>query len=657
MAKKKKVSNKKKGTKGGGGSNGTNSSTTKATIPVAEVKPESVVEDANNFQMDLTGDNGPCNAINAEEVENKSEIICREKHDDENQPVGISADDLNDGAKTDGSKTDIAPTTTADESLSPKEASVDAGVFNSLAGDEATESLSGENATDSAVVYGCNEESPIAINRDAKLGENTANQAKPNRSDSGLTDEMLGEMKRYVIVPEKEHEFIAGEVINNYFEATEENKFPAPESNEPLLLDHKAAKDQKIQNYVNQNEISEDDQPDHQAESINQEDIAESAKGPELESVVSEEVLIMVMQSNGDNVIPPTPSRYSSSNISESEMVSTPTISVSDSLDKAPTPIMGKNMRSYSTDLTRETSLVEVDLDEEAETRHEYSPPPMVRAFTGAPNLEVFSVSDDNEGDLKNSHRRPSESDAFVFLGKALRHALDDDAKDVSDGTLSRYIHWKADVTCAAERFRSYLKFRKDNAYIFDEKPLLLSQDPKLSFLLQNGMVLAPENCRARDGSAVLILRAAKCNVYTHGCTDEDASRAIFYMLQTVMDRKTFDPLLGITVVLDLEGVLRKNIPSKLAKLLSKAKGCFPLRIKAIYIVAMPWWFPNHTRYFSPKLRERIFFLKEKIALYEYIEKDRLLEQDGGTLMNFDVQLWISSILLREIEMNSNLES
>lgn len=660
MAKKKKGGNKKKGAKGGGGSNssnGANTATTKSTTPVDEVKCEIVADDANNVQTGFEGDDGACNAKKNEKMEDKSDIIHGEKDIDENHAVGSSADDLHDGVTT-----DIAPATTADESVSPKrESSVVTGESSSFVGDKATETLYVGNTPDEYAARECGEKSHIAIKSDKKNGEESADSTKSDGSNSGTIEENLGEFRGDAIAPESENESTVGEIVTENLNEERNHEHLAPELNESLALDDKAdkstdASDLKIENDGNQNEIAEDNKCDHHAESIDHNEMVESVEERELEPVVSEEILNMVMQSNGDNVIPPTPSRYSSSNISESDMASTPTISASDELEDASTPILGKNMRSYSTDLTRETSLVEVDLDDEAENKQEYSPAPMVKAFTGTPNVEVSSVSDKNEGDVKTSYRRPSESDAFVFLSKALRSALGDDAKDVSDGTLSRYIHWKADVTRAAERFRSYLKFRKDNEYIFDEKPLLLSHDPKLSFLLQNGMVLAPENCRARDGSAVFILRAAKCDVFSHGCTDKDVSRAIFYMVQTVLDSKASDPLLGISVVLDLEGVVRKNIPSNLAKLLSKAKGCFPLRIKAIYVVAMPWWFPNHRRLFSPKLRERIFFLKEKSALYDYIEKDRLLEQDGGTLINFDVQLWISSTILREIEMNSNKE-
>ena len=64
----------------------------------------------------------------------------------------------------------------------------------------------------------------------------------------------------------------------------------------------------------------------------------------------------------------------------------------------------------------------------------------------------------------------------IVFLTSSLREILGDDAKGVSDNTLSRYIRYKPDVQRAADRFRARRSFRKENTYVYDDKPLLLSQ-------------------------------------------------------------------------------------------------------------------------------------------------------------------------------------
>eukprot|EP00580_Thalassiosira_gravida_P017968 CAMPEP_0201666194 /NCGR_PEP_ID=MMETSP0494-20130426/7107_1 /ASSEMBLY_ACC=CAM_ASM_000839 /TAXON_ID=420259 /ORGANISM="Thalassiosira gravida, Strain GMp14c1" /LENGTH=729 /DNA_ID=CAMNT_0048145307 /DNA_START=1683 /DNA_END=3872 /DNA_ORIENTATION=- len=299
-------------------------------------------------------------------------------------------------------------------------------------------------------------------------------------------------------------------------------------------------------------------------------------------------------------------------------------------------------IRSYSSQI----SLEEVDLD--GNQKPEETMPPLVRAFNGTPN----GISPASQDSLSfGFHQDSTEGEAFKFLTISLRQNLGQDAKGISDDELGRYLHWKPDVNCAAERFRAYRTFRRENPYVFDDKPLLLSQDPKLTVLLQNGMVIAPEELVAKDGSAVVILRAAKCDLSAHyDCKEEDASRAIFYVLQRVVERKTLDLLQGITMVLDLVGVANRNFPKRLVSLLSKARGCFPLRVQAIHVVGMPWWYPvGQRKMLSEKLRSRIHFLRDKTALLEFIEKDRLLEEDGG-IYNFDLQSWISSTVLEEVE-------
>ena len=309
-----------------------------------------------------------------------------------------------------------------------------------------------------------------------------------------------------------------------------------------------------------------------------------------------------------------------------------------------------RSLRTQSSRLNSQ-ELEEVDLDSSIDTKGTETSAPLVRAYNGTLN----GISPATNNSLSFTFKDSTESEAFAFLTKSLRESLGEDAKDVSDDTLSRYIRYKPDVKRATDRFRAYHKFRKENSYIFDEKPLLLSKDPKLMFLAQNGFVIAPEELFAKDGSGVMIIKGAKCEVGSpHGCDDQDVSRAIFYILQRMMDRSTLDPLKGITIILDLSGSVRKNLPKKLPSLLSKAVGCIPVRIRAIHVLSMPWWYPaaGNKKLFTIKMRSRIHILKNKVDLHEYIEKDRLLEEYGG-IYGFDLQAWISSTVLNEVEGTS----
>lgn len=261
---------------------------------------------------------------------------------------------------------------------------------------------------------------------------------------------------------------------------------------------------------------------------------------------------------------------------------------------------------------------------------------------------EVDLVEDETFSSTVN----PAANDAFRFLITALREKLGNDATNVTDATLRQYICWKPDVGRATDRFRAHDKYLRDN---FNEKTLLLSVNPKVCYLLRNGMALAPEELIDKDGSAVMVIRAAKCDLSSpHNCTDADAGRAIFFTIQQMLERKSLDALIGgIVIILDFVGVVRRNISTKVIKMLGDAAGCFPIRIKSIYVVAMPWWFPSgNKRLFAPKLRERIHLLKDKAALSEYIDEDRLLEEDGG-IYNFDLQAWISTTLSAEVGMKT----
>ena len=263
--------------------------------------------------------------------------------------------------------------------------------------------------------------------------------------------------------------------------------------------------------------------------------------------------------------------------------------------------------------------------------------------------MEDVDLEDESTGNGVNI--TPAAKQAFKFLVGELRDKLGDDAtNNVPDEVLRQYICWKPDLNRAIERYKAHDKFLKDN---FSEKTLLLSVNPKVCYLLRNGMALAPEELIDKSGSAVMVIRPAKCDFSPkHGCSEIEASRAIFFMIQLMLERKSMDTSTeGIVIVLDLVGCQRKHISGKLIKILGNAAGCFPIRIKAIYVVGMPWWFPSSSRkLFSPKLQERIFILKEKAALSEYIDKDRLLEEDGG-IYNFDLHSWIAAILSAEVGM------
>lgn len=321
---------------------------------------------------------------------------------------------------------------------------------------------------------------------------------------------------------------------------------------------------------------------------ITTEDIKAPPKVAEAEQVDEKEESTTTPENTKEEeeVVPISPQSMPSPGIAnKNNKILTPYDSFSDGDNSS-----NKNLRTLSSIGTMEEVDLDSSLTPSATTTIEPSAP-LVKAFNGT----LSGISPSTESSLSFTFADSNESEAFVFLTSSLREILGDDAKGVSDNTLSRYIRYKPDVQRAADRFGARRSFRKENTYVYDDKPLLLSQDPKLTHLIQNGFVVAPEELVASDQSHVMIIRGAKCDVGTapHFCDSHDASRAIFYILQRMMERNTLDPLKGITIILDLSGYTRKNLPGQLAKLLSKAIGCFPIRIQSILVVSMPWWYPS----------------------------------------------------------------
>jgi len=319
---------------------------------------------------------------------------------------------------------------------------------------------------------------------------------------------------------------------------------------------------------------------------ITTEDIKAPPKVAEAEQADEKEESTTTPENTKEEVTPTSPQSMPSPGIAnKNNKILTPYDSFSDGDNSS-----NKNLRTLSSIGTMEEVDLDSSLTPSATTTIEPAAP-LVKAYNGG----LSGISPSTESSLSFTFADSNESEAFVFLTSSLREILGDDAKGVSDNTLSRYIRYKPDVQRAADRFRARRSFRKENTYVYDDKPLLLSQDPKLTHLIQNGFVVAPEELVAKDQSHVMIIRGAKCDVGTapHFCDSHDASRAIFYILQRMMERNTLDPLKGITIILDLSGYTRKNLPGQLAKLLSKAVGCFPLRIQSILVVSMPWWYPS----------------------------------------------------------------
>lgn len=231
-----------------------------------------------------------------------------------------------------------------------------------------------------------------------------------------------------------------------------------------------------------------------------------------------------------------------------------------------------------------------------------------------------------------------------------LKNELGDLAEGVSDTNLLKFLHWKQDVQRASQRFRDHIQWRKDNSWSFDK--LLASEDDELKRILKGNSLIAPESMTAKDGGSVLVGRMRN-NDMSDGRTPTDVARTIIYLIDRILEREEAQ-IHGVHVFHDMKELSRNNVHPTIPKLILKAIiGNFPLRIKGIYILNAPWFFKAFFStviviLFPKKLKERTHFINSLDDVYKFIDKDKLLEEHGGTL-DFDTSMWVEEQCEREI--------
>lgn len=248
-----------------------------------------------------------------------------------------------------------------------------------------------------------------------------------------------------------------------------------------------------------------------------------------------------------------------------------------------------------------------------------------------------------------------------------LKEELGDDLIDgTKDHTLCKYLYWKCDVKRAAERYRNFMQWRKNNSWAFgdddndnnmDNKALLLSKDDQLRRVLESQFLLAPPNVVDKKGNTVAFGRL-RYNDMTDGRTPEDIVRAIMYTMDRSLERES-TLANGFTIFHDMKDLTRNNVHIGIPKLIVSAIiGHFPIRISNMYVLNAPGFFRIMFKAISllltKKIRERIHFVDSIDEIYNVIDKDLLLEEHGGK-NNFNVKEWIHEQMERE--NNGTIES
>lgn len=230
-----------------------------------------------------------------------------------------------------------------------------------------------------------------------------------------------------------------------------------------------------------------------------------------------------------------------------------------------------------------------------------------------------------------------------------LREVLGPKAKDVSDKSLLKFLHWKPDIKRASERFNSHMTWRKKNPFFFDDDPPLSpSKDPVLKRVLESEVIVAPEGFVDQAGNTVLVGRLRN-NDMGDGRTPKDVCRMAIYIMDRILEDENTQ-INGVTVFHDLEGMSPKNMDPGIPKMLFSAIiGNLPLRIKGIYILNAPFFFSTFFKVlslgFPSKLRQRIHFVKDKKDIP--IDQENFLVEHGGK-REHDSKAWVQSQINRE---------
>lgn len=250
------------------------------------------------------------------------------------------------------------------------------------------------------------------------------------------------------------------------------------------------------------------------------------------------------------------------------------------------------------------------------------------------------------------------ESKANELLPSLKQELGEEECKEIPDEILLRFLRWKLDVKRAAQRFKDFQRWTKENPDLFDSS-LRVSKDPELERLLKSEVIVAPPQARTFKNGPLIIGRLRN-NDMKDGRTVNGVIRMFLYNI----DRLLEDPecqLHGVTIVHDLRGFDRhKNIHLSIPKTLFGAIiGHFPVRIAAIYINDAPSWFPYFFVIISrivmtKKIRERVNFLDSLDDLDEVMDKKLLLKEAGGEL-DFSIEDWVQE--QKEREQSGNFSS
>ena len=275
-----------------------------------------------------------------------------------------------------------------------------------------------------------------------------------------------------------------------------------------------------------------------------------------------------------------------------------------------------------------------------------------------------------------------------------LPHNDDDD----DDEYLLMFLRWKQDVKRAADRYRSFVEWKrsKENVGVFDTS-LRLSEDPALEKIMTSEVIIAPPTLTTLSinptgngndddggGGGPVLIGRLRNNDMKDGRRPDDVVRMMFYTIDQTLAQRPEMQRYGATIIHDLRGFdpARNASPAAAKKLFSALLGHFPIRINAIYMYKAPWAFSNlffpllSKTIMSKKVRQRVRFISSLDEIKDVVDLEQLPEEllrddfgrngstggdgDGndGTVkiqskLDWDIQDWITDQKQKETDVDS----
>ncbi|XP_040074138.1 alpha-tocopherol transfer protein-like isoform X1 [Ixodes scapularis] len=229
--------------------------------------------------------------------------------------------------------------------------------------------------------------------------------------------------------------------------------------------------------------------------------------------------------------------------------------------------------------------------------------------------------------------------DTVLELRKLI-HAQSDLRCPSDDAFLVKFL--RARKHCVEEAFgtiQKYFRVRELHQDIFQD---LLPSKVMFDAIVRQSKVLTLLEERDHLGRLVGVLKSGAWNPEV--CSLNEVFRTgVVVGEYCLLDERT--QIAGVVGIVDLKGLgfehVRHYTPSVIKTSIQLCQDCYPMRLKAIYIVNNPPIFEViysiAKLFLKQKLVDRIHFIgRDYEKLYELIPRERLPEEYGGTLNNYD---------------------